>query len=104
MSNFRIFEVRSPRTIEFNINDTFQPIKKLTNLIKELSSVCKIYLHSKLMKFKTFLVKTHNCSIIANEFFTQPVILHLLDIPQCQEKLAGVVMELEDLALSLLRG
>lgn len=34
----------------------------------------------------------------------QPVILHLLDIPQCQEKLAGVVMELEDLALSLLRG
>ncbi|XP_063683400.1 malate dehydrogenase, cytoplasmic-like [Bolinopsis microptera] len=34
----------------------------------------------------------------------QPVILHLLDIPHCMEKLNGVVMELEDLALSLVRG
>lgn len=34
----------------------------------------------------------------------QPVILHLLDIPMCMEKLQGVVMELEDLALSLVRG
>jgi len=34
----------------------------------------------------------------------QPVILHLLDIAPCMEKLNGVVMELEDLALSLVRG
>jgi len=34
----------------------------------------------------------------------QPVILHLLDIEPCLEKLRGVVMELEDLALSLVRG
>jgi len=34
----------------------------------------------------------------------QPVILHLLDIEMCLEKLQGVVMELEDLALSLVRG
>lgn len=34
----------------------------------------------------------------------QPVILHLLDIEPCMEKLNGVVMELEDLALSLVRG
>lgn len=34
----------------------------------------------------------------------QPVILHLLDIEMCLEKLQGVVMELEDLALSLVLG
>ena len=37
-------------------------------------------------------------------YLFQPVILHLLDIPHCMEKLNGVVMELEDLALSLVRG
>jgi len=36
--------------------------------------------------------------------FDQPVILHLLDIPQCMEALGGVVMELEDSALPLLHG
>lgn len=34
----------------------------------------------------------------------QPVILHLLDIPQMQEALQGVVLELEDCALSTLAG
>jgi len=34
----------------------------------------------------------------------QPVILHLLDIPPCATVLSGVVMELEDCALPLLRG
>lgn len=33
----------------------------------------------------------------------QPLILHLLDIEPCLEKLKGVVMELDDLALSLIR-
>ena len=34
----------------------------------------------------------------------QPVILHLLDIPMCQEGLGGVVMEIEDCALPLVAG
>jgi malate dehydrogenase len=34
----------------------------------------------------------------------QPVVLHLLDIPQMTEQLQGVVMELEDCALPLLAG
>jgi len=34
----------------------------------------------------------------------QPIILHLLDIPQAVEGLQGVVLELEDCALPLLRG
>lgn len=34
----------------------------------------------------------------------QPVILHLLDIPQMTEQLNGVVMELEDGAFPLLAG
>jgi len=33
-----------------------------------------------------------------------PVILHLLDIPQCMEGLQGVVMEIEDGAFPLVRG
>lgn len=32
---------------------------------------------------------------------TQPIILHLLDIPQMMEVLGGVVMEIKDLALPL---
>lgn len=34
----------------------------------------------------------------------QPVILHLLDIPPMMGVLEGVVMEIEDLALPLVRG
>jgi len=34
----------------------------------------------------------------------QPIILHMLDIPQMAEALSGVVMELEDCALPLLKG
>jgi len=34
----------------------------------------------------------------------QPVILHLLDIPMCQEGLNGVVMEITDCAFPLIRG
>jgi len=34
----------------------------------------------------------------------QPVILHLLDIPQCEKALAGIVMEIEDCAYPLLHG
>merc|ERR1712063_38866 len=34
----------------------------------------------------------------------QPVILHLLDIPPCEQALGGVVLELEDCAAPLLRG
>uniref|UniRef100_A0A7S4MAZ8 Malate dehydrogenase n=1 Tax=Vannella robusta TaxID=1487602 RepID=A0A7S4MAZ8_9EUKA len=34
----------------------------------------------------------------------QPIILHLLDIPPCATILSGVVMELDDCALPLLRG
>jgi len=33
-----------------------------------------------------------------------PVILHLLDIPMCQEALAGVVLEITDCAFPLVRG
>ncbi len=34
----------------------------------------------------------------------QPVILHLIDVPQCVERLRGVVMELEDCAVPTLHG
>lgn len=34
----------------------------------------------------------------------QPIILHLLDIPQCLEKLKGVQMEIEDCSFPLLKG
>lgn len=34
----------------------------------------------------------------------QPIILHLLDIPNMMGTLEGVVMEIEDLALPLVRG
>jgi hypothetical protein len=34
----------------------------------------------------------------------QPVILHLLDIPQCEPMLKGVVMELQDCAFPLVQG
>ena len=34
----------------------------------------------------------------------QPVILHLLDIPESLSALEGVVMEIEDCALPLIRG
>ena len=34
----------------------------------------------------------------------QPVILHLIDIPQAQKALTGVAMELGDCAFPLLRG
>jgi len=34
----------------------------------------------------------------------QPIILHLLDIPQCQKALDGIVMEVEDCAYPLLHG
>jgi malate dehydrogenase len=34
----------------------------------------------------------------------QPIILHLIDIPQAQKALTGVAMELGDCAFPLLRG
>lgn len=34
----------------------------------------------------------------------QPIILHLLDIPMCEEALKGVVMEIQDCAYKLLHG
>lgn len=36
--------------------------------------------------------------------YDQPVILHLIDIPQAQKALTGVAMELGDCAFPLLQG
>lgn len=43
--------------------------------------------------------------VAAGEIFgpNQPIILHLLDIPMCAEGLKGVVLELQDCALSTLQ-